>query len=133
MSELSLWCCGCERETLPKLVTGQEIYPHRPDLFEKAFYRCPQCLNHVGCHKSGDPLGSIPNQEIRKLRQQIHAALDPIWKSGSMSRSAVYRHISKAIGREYHTGNVNSVQEAEVVLRIIERLMRDHANRGSER
>jgi hypothetical protein len=84
---------------------------------------CDICGNYVGCHYkakgSTEPLGSIPTPEIRKARQRVHQALDPVWKSGAISRAALYRRISGALGREYHTAEIRTVDEAQTVLALL--------------
>jgi len=63
-------------------VTGKEIYPHRPDLFHKAFYQCAPCDAYVGCHPGTDkPLGRLADAELRRWKSIAHAAFDPIWKA----------------------------------------------------
>lgn len=72
-------CTYCQQPS--RLVTGADVYPHRPDLSDKRFYQCAPCGAHVGCHaKSGEPLGTLANQALRTLRSAAHDALDPIWK-----------------------------------------------------
>ena len=104
---------------MPRLTSGIEIYPHRKDLSEIPFWKCDTCGNFVGCHHKTNnrtrPLGSIPTPEIREWRKKIHALLDPMWKGGSFKRSSIYAELSSAIGRQYHTAEVNTQQEAEAV------------------
>jgi hypothetical protein len=99
--------CGyCNKES--KLVTGKEIYPHRPDLFHKRFYSCMPCGAYVGCHPGSiRPLGRLANKELRNEKLKTHSIFDPIWKSGKMSRASAYKKLSKAIGikaEECHVG-----------------------------
>lgn len=120
---MKIYCCECEKQVDARFTNGQEIYPHRPDLFKLKFYKCDACGSKIGCHESNDrPLGCMPNKVISNARSNIHRVMDPLWKSGKMSRNAVYRHISKKIGYNYHTGNVRTIKEATMVFRIVERL-----------
>lgn len=67
-----------------KLVTGAAMYPHRPDLIHKWFYRCFPCDAHVGCHPgTRNPLGRLANFELRTAKIAAHAAFDPIWRNGA--------------------------------------------------
>lgn len=89
---------------------GNVIYPHRPDLAAKRFYRCAPCGAHVGCHppaqKNGKgghgngwvPLGRLANAELRDAKRRAHAAFDPIWKSKFMSRREAYQWAAGALG-----------------------------------
>ena len=115
-----LHCCGCGKLVTPRLTSGKEVYPHRDDLHDLPFWKCDACGNYVGCHhKTKDrtrPLGSIPTPEIRESRKKIHALLDPMWKLHGFSRGKIYAELEKLIGREYHTAEVNTAQDAAVII-----------------
>jgi hypothetical protein len=114
-----------------RLATGAEIYPHRPDLAELPFWKCDACGNHVGCdHKTKDrtrPLGIIPTPAIKNARKRIHAILDPLWKPDKRKRRQVYARISAALGYQYHTAEIKTVEEASMVYRIVEDIAREVA------
>lgn len=120
-----IYCCGCEREVSARLTTGEEIYPHREDLHHLPFWICDQCKNYVGCHHKSraptEPLGCIPTSEIRAVRVEIHAILDGLWKSRKM-RGIIYAKLSRKLGRQYHTADIRSKEEADEVLQVLERL-----------
>lgn len=54
--------------------------------------------------------------ELRRLRMEVHAKIDPIWKSGVKSRKEVYNIISRNIGKRYHTGE----SDEEMCRRILD-------------
>jgi zinc-finger-containing domain len=90
-------CQYCNKET--NLVTGKEIYSHRPDLAGKKFYICKPCKAYVGCHSNTEnPLGTVANYSLRKLRNEAHAIFDPIWRSKTLSRSAAYVWMRDKLG-----------------------------------
>jgi len=105
---------------------GKEIYPHRADLYQKPFWKCDRCGNYVGCHwKTGNPtrpLGNIPTKEIRNARQHIHKILDPLWKSKRFKRGHIYGKLSNALGYQYHTGEIKSVEDARCVYKIVQQI-----------
>lgn len=113
---MTLYCCGCSTDVNARLTDGREIYPHRPDLYSLPFWRCDNCKNYVGCHHKSKnrthPLGCIPTPEIKEARKKIHAIIDPMWKSGAMTRKDVYEAISKAVGWKYHTAKIRTIDEA---------------------
>ena len=121
-----IYCCGCGKKVEARLTTGREIYPHRPDLSALPFWKCDTCGNYVGCHhKTKDrtrPLGCIPTQEIKDARQYIHVLLDNIWRSKKMRRKEVYAILSEKTGRNYHTANIRSVEEAREVYKILKQI-----------
>lgn len=78
MSADRMTCPYC-RAPVPQ-VTGREVYPHRPDLYGKQFYKCTPCDATVGCHPDGRPLGRLANAELRREKQATHALFDPLWQ-----------------------------------------------------
>jgi hypothetical protein len=91
-------CSYCGRQA--ELVNGNAIYPHRPDLSKKLFYRCAPCGAYVGCDPgTKKPLGSLANAELRKVRSDAHAVFDPKWRSGAWgSRHEAYAKLAKMLG-----------------------------------
>jgi len=130
MIEMVVYCCECGKEIVARLTDGAEIYPHRPDLSDLPFWKCNECGNYVGCHHKTKsrirPLGCIPSPKIRSARKQIHALLDPLWKSGKMKRGAVYQVLSEALGRKYHTAELRTIREAVIIYKTLEKLTEDH-------
>lgn len=124
---MKIYCCGCRKDVEARLTDGAEIYPHRRDLASFPFWKCDGCGNHVGCHHKTKvrtkPLGCIPTAEIRNARFHIHRVLDPLWKSGRMTRGQVYAELGRALGKDdYHTAEIRSVEEAREVYRVVKRL-----------
>ena len=87
--------CGLPAE----LVSGMDIYPHRPDLKSLSFWQCKPCKAHVGCHKKSNfvPLGRLADAELRKAKQKAHAAFDPLWKNKIMHRREAYAWLAKEL------------------------------------
>ncbi len=119
-----------------KLVTGKELYPHRPDLYSLNFYQCAPCDAHVGCHKGTlKPLGRLANAELRKMKSATHAVFDPIWKSRydrkkqlnpsykkAMARGGRYKKLAELLGievKDCHIGMFD-VATCQRVIRICE-------------
>lgn len=84
-----------------KLVNGDIIYPHRPDLYELNFWSC-DCGAYVGCHKANEPkgfdgtepLGRLANEELRKAKSLAHKEFDCIWKDGYTNRTEAYEMLA---------------------------------------
>lgn len=99
-------CDYCHHDA--QLVKGFGIYPNRPDLWDKWFWLCSYCDAWCGCHPVNNskrhksdgtvPLGRLANAELRKAKQKAHLALDPLWKSGIMTRTEAYKKVAEAIG-----------------------------------
>jgi len=86
---MSTTCPYCQKPAA--LVTGDVIYPHRPDLAAKPFYHCPACKAWVGCHDgTTNPLGRLADAELRRWKSKAHAAFDPLWQ----------RKITRGVGKK---------------------------------
>ena len=96
---MKIYCCQCKKDIKPIKVKGALVYPYNTKLQDLDFWMCQRCKNFVGCHpNSTRPLGVIANKEIKQMRIKIHNLLDPIWKSGKMSRKEVYKQLSDVLG-----------------------------------
>lgn len=123
---MKIYCCACTHHVEARLTNGGEIYPHRPDLRNLPFWICDLCSNFVGCHhktaNSTAPLGCIPTEEIRNIRKSIHALIDPLYKFGGISRRKLYEKMSKAVGWEYHTAKIRTIEEAHTAYEAAKRI-----------
>lgn len=124
-----IFCVGCSEEVTARLTDGEEIYPHRNDLYDKPLWKCDTCGNYVGCHDKTDdrtrPLGVIPTARLRTIRSHIHATIDPIWRNNWMSRREVYRKMSAKIGKPFHSAEIRSDEEAFAAHRAAEELYKE--------
>ena len=122
---MKIYCCACEKEVKAKLVSGAEVYAHRTDLKKLPFWQCEMCKNFVGCHYKTKnrtrPLGVIATKEIKNARQHIHKILDPLWKEKGVPRGKIYAILSEKLGREYHTAEIRSIEEARSVYTILKK------------
>ena len=118
-------CDYCERPA--QLVTGAAIYTTRPDLHHKNFYLCTRCDAYVGCHGETErPLGRLANCELRLAKRTAHAAFDPLWLNGTLSRYGAYRWLSDRLGisrKECHIGKFD-VEMCERVVSVCKRRAR---------
>ena len=121
-----LMCPYCDREAV--LVPGVVIYPHRPDLASKRFWRCKPCGAWVRCHDGTErPLGRLADAELRRARQEAHAAFDPLWKrkmerdgvSKTKARGAGYRWLAEQLGMERRRCHIAKMN-ADECWRVVE-------------
>lgn len=111
-------CPYCMRDA--ELVTGKEIYPHRSDLHSKKFWLCRPCDAYVGCHsynkrhgyKGNEPLGRLANRELRIAKMAAHAAFDPIWKNGKLSRDEAYAWLATQLNISLKHCHIGMFDEA---------------------
>ena len=100
---------SCDYCDLPcELVSGLTIYPSRPDLAGKAFWRCVPCEAWVGCHPgTHKPLGRLADFDLRRAKQDAHAAFDPYWRKHFQHRSTGYSWLATQLGiasKDCHIG-----------------------------
>lgn len=112
------------------LVDGAAVYPHRPDLAAKPFWACLPCGAWVGCHPGGTkPLGRLADAATRKAKMAAHAAFDPLWRSGRMTRREAYRWLAGQLGISFercHIGHF-SAEECAAVVEAVEQMGRAEA------
>lgn len=97
-------CQYCDRPA--RLVKGRDIYKGREDLAHLNFWQCAPCDAYIGTHRrnrklgltGAEPLGSLANAELRRARNRAHAAFDPLWRSGEMSRHEAYAWLAGELG-----------------------------------
>jgi hypothetical protein len=69
-------------------------------------YWCKECDTYVGCHNNTrEPLGTMADSGLRKLRMACHVAFDRRWKeTEGLSRSSAYKMLWAYMGFECHIG-----------------------------
>lgn len=104
--------------------TGQTVYPHRKDLWSRKFWLCKPCRAWVGCHENSDwkAFGRLATKELRQLKMKAHAAFDPLWKSGEMSRPAAYMWLAKRMNMPVKRCHIGwfSEDQCRKVIQIME-------------
>lgn len=107
------------------LRVGDAGYPYRRDY--GPIWTCAPCKAWVGCHPGTEKaLGRLANAELRKAKQEAHAAFDPLWQrkiareqcSKGHARRAGYRWLSEQLGipiKETHIGYFDVEQCRRVV------------------
>ena len=117
--KINVVCDYCGNNAV--LVTGKDLYPHRPDLYQVKAWECKPCKASVGCHKNSKknaPLGRLANTELKKLKMAAHSAFDPLWKSGRYGRKAAYKMLAGKLGIEFkdcHIGMFNEEMCKKVI------------------
>lgn len=63
-------------------------------------------------------MGTPANSAVRAARQAAHAAFDPIWQRGDLSRGAAYHWLAQELGipvAACHIGRFNAAQCDRVI------------------
>lgn len=132
---MDIFCCNCDRVVLAEKITGGAAYPHRRDLSHLFFWQCPACFNFVGTHrgKKARPLGVIATDEMKRMRVSIHKTIDPIWQTGAMARSQVYKKMAEYLDiDEYHTAELSSINECRDALIAAKTLSSEVMKKGKK-
>lgn len=78
-------------------------------------YYCKDCDAYVGTHNNTDqPLGTMANKKLRKLRIIAHSLFDPLWQTGKMKRKQAYKFLEKNTGVK-HISWTNEEQCKKVI------------------
>lgn len=107
------------------LVSGAEIYRHRPDLAHKWMWRC-RCGAYCGTHPNLTAVGTPAGAATRRAREEAHAAFDPLWRrrmqiSGLTQKAARgrgYKWLAQQLGistKECHIGMMDEITAKRVV------------------
>lgn len=99
--------CGAEA----KLMDSAQIYGRSYG----NIWACIPCDAYVGVHKNrpgNEPLGRLANGKLRALRQKAHAAFDPLWKDGHMTRSQAYFYLQRILGIRKSEAHIARFDEA---------------------
>ena len=122
--DTGLICSECGGTDV-RCVSGDQIYPHRPDLYAKWYWRCA-CGAYVGCHRTTKvPLGTPAGPATRRAREEAHAAFDTLWQRKVMrgvlradARNAAYAWLAEQMGLDpsaTHIGSFTKTQCERVV------------------
>lgn len=82
------------------------------------FYSCDNydCDGFISAHQSHPyhPMGVPADAQTRKLRQEVHKTIDPLWMEGNpekrkQRRTNLYRWLSDELGlKHYHTADLDA-------------------------
>jgi hypothetical protein len=126
-----------------EIVTGDVIYPKRPDLADQLFHRCRPCDAYVGSHRAGAhaliggakvisdgslPLGSLANAPLRRARKAAHTAFDVLWqgRGASMGRKAAYAWLAKRMGLSFEAAHIGEfdLEQCRIAVELCEQFKR---------
>ena len=84
----------------------------------------PNCDAYVGVHKgTNQPLGRLANAELREWKKKAHAAFNPLYESGQMSRKQAYKLMQSLMNmddKEAHIGNFDVEQCKTLIEKLTE-------------
>jgi ssDNA-binding Zn-finger/Zn-ribbon topoisomerase 1 len=82
----------------------------------------PKCDARSGTRGEGRPIGTLARKELRDLRKECHAKLDPLWKEGKMTRSEAYTFLRKLMRlldpKAAHIGRFDEARCRDFLVRI---------------
>lgn len=108
-------CQYCSKPA--KRIKGKELFPQRPNLYQKWFFICYPCDAWAGANcVHYEPV--LANAELRFWRNAAHYIFDQIWKDREMTRGKAYKWLAKQMGihkDKCHMGLFNKEQCKEVI------------------
>jgi hypothetical protein len=118
-----LMCPECGSPS--KCVRSEVVYGRSYGVWLYVCRRYPECDTYCGTHRgTKQPLGDMANRETRELRKQVHAAFDPLWKTGRMKRDDAYQTLADAMRisiHECHVGMFSAIR-CKAALDCIQRI-----------
>lgn len=119
-----LTCPYCQQAA--ELAYGVDVIPSRPDLAELPFWVCWRCDARVGCHpRTNLPLGTLADPRLRRMRGEVHSALDWHWKAArnkGRARERAYQRLARELSlspEDCHVGLFDQ-QQCELALKVLE-------------
>ena len=102
MSDHEVICPYCGNPAA--LVDSSVIFGHSYGMI----WQCQPCDARVGCHDGSEvPLGTLANGKLRRARREVHAAFDPLWRIGWLTRPKAYQWLGAQLKipiEECHVG-----------------------------
>lgn len=113
---MKIICPKCNKEA--PWVENKEKYGRNYGRSYMCYY-CKPCGTYVGCHNNTrKPLGTMADAELMGWRMKAHAAIDPLWKNGKMTRKKVYRMLKEKLGKEIHVGE-SDIETCKKIIEIL--------------
>lgn len=118
-------CRYCGHDVV--LTSNAEIYGK--EYGNGRIYLCRNCRAYVGTHTGTNiPLGTLANNELRKVRNETHIIFDKLWKSPTriMTRHNAYKLLAKRMGLKIENTHIAwfELEQCKQVKRICEELIK---------
>lgn len=101
-------------------------------------WECPQCMAYVECHRGTmAAMGFVARPSLRKLRHELHKAMDALWMGGLINRGELYYKMRIKMGltkAECHVAKFDEklcMRAFEVLEEIKEELKNEQTTRSS--
>jgi hypothetical protein len=119
---MTVICPYCNKPA--KLVDSSIVYGGKS---YGMIWLCQPCDAYVGVHKNSKdhaPLGRLANAELRWWKREAHAAFDPLWKEGTMSRGDAYRWMQRVLVMSQYEAHIGKfdISECRALIRATEEL-----------
>ena len=113
-------CPYCGKEAV--MVTSKQFYGRD---YKTNIWLCGPCEAYVGTHKNTKtPLGTLAKSKLRQLRKTAHSLVDPMWRSGKMTRTQVYDWIAQEMNipkDDAHIALFNEKQCSIIIQKALEK------------
>ena len=121
-----MFCVNCQRDVVPEIVTGADIYGPRFAIKDALYCRCPICGNY-GEHGT-PPYDVIPTFQLRRAYNYIDSILDLLWMQKKLSQSEVLYRMADLMysrSKDYRTHDLATYDEACRAYRLAKKLKKE--------
>lgn len=93
----------------------------------RKFYGCtryPDCKGTRPAHPDGTPYGIPGDAETKAARKRAHQAFDPLWQSGTYTRTEAYYWLAQQLGQDSIHISECDVEMCEAIVALCEQHQR---------
>lgn len=91
------YCNGVAVKRPASVIYGEKNWDKEAYVYVCPWY--PFCDSYVAAHKkTGLPMGTLANGDLRHKRIMAHRAFNRLWQNGYMDRKAAYRWLQVQLG-----------------------------------
>ena len=116
---------------------GEEvIYTSNSEVYGKEYgngkcYLCRNCRAFVGVHTGTKiPLGTLANDELRKMRNEAHNMFDKLWKAPTriMKRNDAYYWLAQKMGLKKEDTHIAlfEIEQCKQVVKLVQEKIGDN-------
>ena len=103
------------------------VFTNNAEIYGKQYgggkiYLCRNCGAYVGTHRGGkEPLGTLADAELRKMRKEAHDCFDVLWKKTKLSRTQAYSWLSNQMGLPIEKTHIGmfEIEQCQKVIEIV--------------
>lgn len=127
----TIYCTHCKQEVEAYSALAGDIFGAKFRFADNVIFVCPYCKNYVEANKEFKPVGVILTAELRKAKNYILSALNPVFDQKMMTRKEAYLKLSKMVyenRKVLKISNIRDLNEARKIYAAVKKLREDIKN-----